>query len=276
MWSAVAARLMPFLSNASVWAGSKYGYGEAFTRPAWETFKAAFLRHFLDPNELQSTRLAYQNLSGTQYVSPTTGLVDIRAFNAAFRQAVMDLVFAHETAGLAEPDLMAICVDYKMKLMSTGLYNHVNNVMQNNAMNNRERAKEGRAAISLTIEDLMSEAMQFQQDQTQGTTLTAGPHTQVPTTMSPGTSETTTSPPAGIVPMDLDAIKATVQEELNAFKTSFRKPRGGMSGKNQRDGRERRAEGCWNCGGTDHFARGCRTRRNGGEGRKESGNGADQ
>jgi hypothetical protein len=87
---------------------------------------------------------------------------DILTFNEAFRAAAVRLDFAYKTNDLVlHSDQLAL--QYLSKL--TGAVSiHVNSVININAAANRERAREGRPAIKLTVQHLMSEAVQHEKD----------------------------------------------------------------------------------------------------------------
>jgi hypothetical protein len=263
-WSLACFRKMPLDSPASLWAESIYGNGGTFAAPDWDTWKSSFLGQFLNPNELQAAQAAFNgvhmNLRGT----------DVLAFNEAFRAAAVRLDFAYKANELAlDPDLLAL--QYLTKL--TGAVSiHVNSVVNINAAANRERAREGRPPIKLTMQHLMSEAVQHQKDLS---------------LQSFGGVSASTSIGKGPTPMDLDVIQATptsaasepdamkaMQAQLNAIQTDIRQ---GYRGKKKRDAKDRNVKEdkgpikCYNCGGANHMARHCMEPK-----KKESGKVQDQ
>jgi hypothetical protein len=256
-WSLACFRKMPLDSPASLWAESIYGNGGTFAAPDWETWKTSFLGQFLNPNELQAAQTAF---NGVHMNSRGTNIL---AFNKAFRVAAVRLDFAYKANELVlDPDQLSL--QYLTKL--TGAVSiHVNSVVNINAAANRERAREGRPPIKLTMQHLMSEAVQHQKDLS---------------LQSFGVS-TGTPIGKGSTPMDLDVIQTApassepdamtaMRAQLNAIQAEMRYR--GPGRKKKRDAKDDKIK-CYNCGGENHMARHCVLPK---KDKKESGKAQDQ
>jgi hypothetical protein len=261
-WSLACFRKMPLDSPASLWAESIYGNGGTFAAPDWETWKTSFLGQFMNPNELQAAQTAFNNV----HMSPRGS--DILEFNEAFRAAAVRLDFAYKANELAlDPDLLSL--QYLTKLTGAVAI-HVNSVVNINAAANRERAREGRPPIKLTMQHLMSEAVQHQKDLS-----------------IQGLGGMSTAAGKGPTPMDLDVIQTTptvepdtspsLQAQINAIQTELRSGFRGKKKKrdaNLKDDMETKGPfKCYNCGGANHMARHCMEPK---KNSKESGKGQDQ
>lgn len=261
-WSLACFRKMPLDSPASLWAESIYGNGGTFAAPDWETWKTSFLGQFLNPNELQAAQAVFNN------VHMNARGTDVLAFNEAFRAAAVRLDFAYKANELTlDPEQLSL--QYLTKL--TGAVSiHVNSVVNINAAANRERAREGRPAIKLTMQHLMSEAVQHQKDLAlQSFGAPAGtPIGRGPTPMDLDVIQTTPTSAES----EPDAMKA-MQAQLNAIQTDLRQ--GYRGRKKKRDAKDTKEDKgpikCYNCGGANHMARHCMEPR-----KKESGKAQDQ
>jgi len=203
-WPLACFRKMPLDSPASLWAESIYGNGGTLAAPDWETWKTSFLGQFLNPNELQAAQSAFNS------VCMNSRGTAVPAFNEAFRVVAVHLDFAYKAKELVlDPDQLSL--QYITKL--TGAVSiHVNSIVNINAAANCERTCEGRLPFKLTIQHMMSEAVQHQKNLSlqsfAGTPIGKGP-----------------------TPMDLDAIQVTptepdtmqtIQAQLNAIQTEIR------------------------------------------------------
>jgi hypothetical protein len=250
-WSMACFRKMPLDSPASLWAESIYGNGGTFTAPAWDDWKTNFLGQFMNPNELQAAQAAFNdvrmNARGT----------DVLAFNEAFRAAAVRLDFAYKANDLVlDGDQLAL--QYLTKL--TGAVSiHVNSVVNINAAANRERARGGNPSIKLTMQHLMSEAVQHQKDVSLQSFGVMGSTSggKGPTPMDLDVIQTNAAPEsAGDELKTMRTIEANVTAELNAFRTEFRGRKNFQPRRKDKD-KAKEPFKCYNCGGANHMARHC-------------------
>jgi hypothetical protein len=257
-WSMACFRKIPLNSPASLWAESIYGNGGTFTAPAWDDWKTNFLGQFMNPNELQAAQAASNdvrmNARGT----------DVLAFNEAFRAAAVRLDFAYKANDLVlDGDQLAL--QYLTKL--TGAVSiHVNSVVNINAAANRERARGGNPSIKLTMQHLMSEAVQHQKDVSLQNFGVMGSTSggKGPTPMDLDVIQTTAAPKsagdelksAGDELKTMRTIEANLTAELNAFRIEFRGRKNFQPRRKDKDKAKEPFE-CYNCGGANNMARHC-------------------
>jgi hypothetical protein len=177
---------MPLDSPASLWAESIYGNGGTFTAPAWDDWNTNFLGQFMNPNELQAVQAAFNDVRMNAHGT------DVLTFNEAFRAVAVRLDFAYKANDLVlDGDQLAL--QYLTKLTGAGSI-HVNSVVNINAAANIERARGGNLSIKLTMQHLMSKAIEHQKDVSLQSFGVMG----------------STSGGKGPTPMDLDVIQTTV------------------------------------------------------------------
>jgi hypothetical protein len=254
-------------SPASLWAESIYGNRGTFTAPAWDDWKTNFLGQFMNPNELQAAQAAFNdvrmNARGT----------DVLAFNEAFRAAAVRLDCAYKANELVlDGDQLA--VQYLTKL--TGAVSiHVNSVVNINAAANRKGAGGGNPSIKLTMQHLMSEAVQHQKDVSLQNVGEMGSTScgKGPTPMDLNVIQTTAGAGADSTVNKLNTMQTdieTTKAELNAFWAEFRGRKNFQLRRKDTD-EEKEPFKCYNCGGAGHMARHCSTPK-----KKEAGKAQDQ
>ena len=256
-WSLACFRKMPLDSPASLWAESLYGNGGTFSAPEWHVWKTSFLGQFMDPNELQAAQSDFNRIHMNAQGS------NVLEFNEAFRAAAVRLDYAYK-ANKITMDADHLVLQYLTKLTGA-VAAHVNLAVTINAASNRDREREGRPEVKLTLHDLMSEAAQHQKDVSLRGAMGGG------YTVNSTTASTVT-------PMDLDVIettdtteldenkeiKANVKADLNAPpRTEFLKR--GCGGRREpakdKDSGDKKEVKCYNCGGLGHIARHCKKKR---------------
>jgi hypothetical protein len=170
----------------------------------------------MNPNELQAAQTAFNdvrmNARGT----------DVLAFNEAFQAAAVRLDFAYKANDLVQ-DGGQLALQYLTKL--TGAMSiHVNSVVNINAAANRERARGGNLSIKLTMQHLMSEAVQHQKDASLQSFSVIGSTSggKRSTPMNLDVIQTSAAPTStGDELKTRRTIEPNMTAELNAFRTEF-------------------------------------------------------
>jgi hypothetical protein len=206
----------------------------------------------MNPNELQAAQAAFNdvrmNACGT----------DVLAFNKAFRAAAVRLDFAYKDNELMLDGGEQLALQYLTKL--TGAVSiHVNLVVNINPAANGERARGGHLSIKLTMQHLMSEAVQPQKDVSLQNFGVMGSTSggKEPTPMDLDVIQTTAAPEsAGHELKAMRTIKAKLTAELNAFQTKLR-GRKNFQPRRKDKNKTKEPFKCYNCGGANHMARHC-------------------
>jgi hypothetical protein len=225
----------------------------------------------MNPNELQAAQAAFNN------VRMTARGTDVLAFKEAFRAAAVPLDFAYKANDLVlDGDQLAL--QYLTKHTGT-VSIHVNSVVNINAAANRERAQGGNPSIKLTMQHLMSEAVQHQKEISlqsfgvMGSNSGGKGPTPKDLDVIQTTAATTATAGADFTVNKFDTMQTEIEAtkaKLNAFRAEFRghknfQPRGKDKDK------EKEPFKCYNCGGAGHMARHCLTPK-----MKEAGKAQDQ
>jgi hypothetical protein len=135
---------------------------------------------------------------------------------------------------------------------------HVNSVVNINAAANRERERGGNPSIKLTMQHLMSEAVQHQKVvslQTLGMTRnTSG--SKGPTPIDLDVIQTTVATSADSISDKFDTPRAEFNAELNTFRTESRS-RTNFQPRRKHMAQEKEPFKCYNCKVANHLVRHC-------------------